>query len=207
MAKVNNATLNKLRQEVAQEAARLIHDHGIEDFRLAKMKAAERLNCGRSVRLPSNREIADAIAAHSRIFASDVHDQRITSLRETAVAMMQKLQRFSPFLVGEVLSGHVTDHSSIRLHVFSDAPERVTAELEKQAISYSSFTSRQRMRRDRLTEWPGIRLYDHDLQVIITVFPERMKAHAPLCPITGRPMQRAQLSAVAGLTGDSISGV
>ena len=202
MAKSNSVTSNKQRLQLAQEAARFIHEHGIEDFRLAKMKAAERLNCGRSAQLPSNREIEEAIAAHSRIFAGDKHERRISLLRETAVTVMQKLQQFSPFLVGEVLSGHVTDHSSIRLHVFSDAPERVTEELERKAISYNSITSRQRMRRGQLTEWPGIQLYENDMLVVITIFPERMKAHAPLCTITGRPMQRAQLAAVSSMAGD-----
>ena len=202
MAKISSATHNKLRQQLAQEAARLIHDHGIADFRLAKIKAAERLNCGRAIRLPSNREIEQAIAAHNRIFAGDSHEKRIALMRESAVAMMEKLQRFCPFLVGEVLSGHVTDHSLIRLHVFSDAPESVTAELEQNAVNYSSIASRQRIRRDQLTDLPGLRIDDNDFPVVITVFPERMKAHPPICPITGRPMRRAQLTTVISMARD-----
>ena len=35
-------TSSILREQLAEEAARLIHDHGIQDYGLAKRKAAER---------------------------------------------------------------------------------------------------------------------------------------------------------------------
>jgi hypothetical protein len=202
MSRRRNIPQERLRQQLAQEAARLIHDHGIADFRLAKLKAAERLNCGGGVRLPSNREIETAVAEYGRIFAREHHARRIDLMRRASIGIMQKLERFGPVLVGEVLSGHVTDHSAIRLHVFSDAPEHVTAELDLHAIDYQNVTSRLRLRRNHLLHMPGLQLYSDGFRVIVTVLPERMQRQAPLCPVTGGPMRRASLAVVNGLAGD-----
>lgn len=37
-----------VRERIAQEAARLVNEHGIKDYRLAKHKAAQRLGVRRS---------------------------------------------------------------------------------------------------------------------------------------------------------------
>jgi hypothetical protein len=56
----------ELRQELADEAARLMAEHGIADFSLAKRKAAERLGVRRGAALPSNGEIHERLAARQR---------------------------------------------------------------------------------------------------------------------------------------------
>ena len=202
MTNTRKVPQDRLRLQLAQEAARLIHEHGITDYRLAKIKAAERLNCSGRVRLPGNREIEAAIAAHNRIFAGDRHAERLASLRSAAIRIMQILEHFCPFLVGEVLSGHVTDHSAIKLHVFCDAPVSVAAELDGNGIDCSSVATRQRIRRTELIDFPGLELYAEEFRVTITVFPERMRRNAPLCPISGGPMPRASLAAVSSLAAD-----
>src|SRR5699024_10044249 len=49
--------LQRNRYRVAQEAARLISEHAIHDYRRAKLKAAERLGIEADQALPRNREI------------------------------------------------------------------------------------------------------------------------------------------------------
>ena len=46
-----------VRHQVAHEAARLMIEHGIRDYQLAKRKAAERLRVGDTRDLPRNDEI------------------------------------------------------------------------------------------------------------------------------------------------------
>jgi hypothetical protein len=190
---------DNLRMVLAQEAARLIRDHGIEDFRTAKGKAAEKLGYRQHGALPSNREIQRALDERNRIFGQDKHRALLISLRQTAALVMQDLRVFSPCLVGPVLSGSITEHSSISLHVFSDAAEAVGVLLDSRGIPHFSMARKHRMSRDRLEPYPGFRFYADDFTVETAVFPERRKAHAPLCPVNGRPMKRANLRDVEAL--------
>ncbi|MDP6150553.1 MAG: hypothetical protein QGH46_04880, partial [Gammaproteobacteria bacterium] len=98
-----DSQLNNLRLVLAQEAARLIRDHGIEDFRTAKSKAAERFGVRQYGALPSNLEIEQALAERNRIFGQDEHTSLLVSLRNVAVTVMYELQSFRPCLVGPVL--------------------------------------------------------------------------------------------------------
>ena len=62
-----------LRRALAQEAARIMAEHGIEDFLQAKRKAADRLAVHEVSVLPSNVEIEAALRAHQRLFGGDSH--------------------------------------------------------------------------------------------------------------------------------------
>ena len=57
---------DRARQLVAQEAARIIVDQGIQDFRIAKLKAADRLGLNKRGSLPGNREISKRSASITR---------------------------------------------------------------------------------------------------------------------------------------------
>ena len=85
---------------LAQEAARLISDHGIEDYRNAKIKASENLGLSKYGALPNNIEIEHALAERNRIFGSMYHADLLANLRSTALSVMRDLQLFGPCLVG-----------------------------------------------------------------------------------------------------------
>ena len=54
---------------LAQEAARIMADEGVRDFRLAKRKAAERLGLPvNGTLMPRNTEIEQALIDHQRLF-------------------------------------------------------------------------------------------------------------------------------------------
>ena len=110
---------------VAQEAARIIVNHGVRDYRVAKLKAAERLGMTSRGSLPGNAEIERALAEHHQLFGGDVHADLLQALRATALEAMELLSEFSPRLVGPVLNGTADDISAINLHVFSDHAEAV----------------------------------------------------------------------------------
>ncbi len=73
MVRKRNNETERARQVVAQEAARIIVDHGIRDYRVAKQKAAERLGVGARGSLPGNTEIEAAVIDHLQIFGGDSH--------------------------------------------------------------------------------------------------------------------------------------
>ena len=73
--KRDNGT-ERARQVLAQEAARIIVNHGVRDYRVAKQKAAERLGVNGRGALPGNAEIEAAVAEHLH----HLHDLVITGL-------------------------------------------------------------------------------------------------------------------------------
>ena len=62
---------NHARYSVAHEAARLMREHGIKDYLLAKRKAADRLGVTDRTSLPGNDEIIDALTEQQRLFGGD----------------------------------------------------------------------------------------------------------------------------------------
>lgn len=167
------------------------------DFRGAKTKAAERLGLGRNAPLPDNKEIESALAERNRIFHSDTQPELLETLRHAAFEMMRGLAEFHPRLVGDVLSGNATVHSSVDLHLFSDTVEVVSGALESLGIGYRDLSRRHRLRRDASEPFPGFRFAAHNCDFMSTVFPLRMRGHAPLSPVDGRPMRRASLKELA----------
>lgn len=187
------------RTALAVEAARIIQEEGLTDFRAAKTKAAERLGLGRNAPLPDNVEIEAALAERARIFHSAAQPALLQQLRLAAMQVMGELAVFHPRLVGDVLSGTATPHSAVDLHLFSDTAEAVGEALDVLGISHRDVARRQRLRHDEAEAFPGYRFTAHDCEFSTSVFPLRMRGHAPLSPVDGRPMRRAGLREVEEL--------
>ena len=89
MPRKNSPRSENLRRAVAQEAARIMAEHGIQDFRAAKRKAAERFGIGEEGALPSNTEIEASLAAYQRLFAADTHGATLKAQRHAALRAMR----------------------------------------------------------------------------------------------------------------------
>ena len=187
------------RSAIANEAARIIQEQGLSDFRAAKDKARERLGYLSARPLPSNEEIERALAERNRIFRGDAHPRFIAQLRRAAIETMRSLNLFYPRLVGPVLSGNATEHSVIDLHLFSDAAEAVSAGLDGLGIRYRSAQQRFTFRRGKAEHFPCYRFMTEDGEFCAAVFPEVRRRHAPLSPVDGKPMRRAALKDVERL--------
>lgn len=199
MGKRTDSTSERSRLLVAQEAARLIVDQGIRDYRVAKNKAAERLGLSSRGSLPRNQEIEQAVADHLLLFSAEEHLELLFSLRRTALIAMQMLQSFSPRLVGPVLNGTADDNSAINMHLFSDSPELVAFQLGDLKIHFKSFERRLKSSRNRQESYPGFE-FRRDYNIIqATVFPFDGLRQSPISPIDGKPMNRADIKAVQSL--------
>lgn len=183
---------NRLR--VAQEAARLMSEHGIRDFHHAKLKAAERLGVHDAQALPRNNEIEDALREHQRIFHADSQPQLLRERREAAVEAMRFLERFEPRLVGSVLEGTADAHSAVCLHVFADNPDEVTLFLRERGVPVDIQTRRLRITRDEQTEYPVLLFAADGLPFDLTVLPRDALRQAPLDRVDEKPMRRASLA-------------
>ena len=188
-----------LRRALAQEAARLMFEHGVDDYGFAKRKAAERLGAGEYAVLPKNSEIDAALAEYQRLFASDTHAETLAEQRRAALDAMQLLEEFEPRLVGPVLTGTATPHQEISLHVFSDSAEAVSIKLLDDHIQYRIAEHRVKMNTDRVLQYPAIQFSVFDFPVDATVFPRDGIRQAPLSPTDGKPMRRAAAAEVRTL--------
>ncbi len=199
MPRRNRSRPDHRRTAIAQEAARIMQEHGLTDFRSAKEKAGLRLGLQDKGALPSNLEIESAMAERNRIFHGDEHDDLLKQLRLAAVDLMRELAQFSPRLVGPVLTGNASEHSAIELHVFCDEVEAVGATLAGLGLAGRAFEHRLRLRRDQSEPFPGYRFRRDGFEFAVTVFPERGRGNAPLSAVNGRPMRRATLKDVEAL--------
>jgi hypothetical protein len=190
---------DNLRRALAQEAARIMSEHGIDDYGLAKRKAAERLAATDVAALPKNSEIEAALVEYQRLFAADTHAESLTELRRTALDAMELLEEFEPRLVGPVLSGTATPHAEISLHLFADSPETVMIRLLDQGIPHRLLEHRVKMNADRVLQYPAVSFVAGDHEIDATVFPRDGIRQAPLSPTDGRPMRRADTDELRAL--------
>lgn len=177
---------------------------GIEDFGLAKRKAAERLGVKSAGALPSNSQIQTSLAERQRIFEPRAHELRLAELRRLAAEIMELLSAFQPRLVGSVLAGTATANSPIELHVFTDAPESVAAMLESRGIMFRDCQRRYRFSaQQKPVLVPGYSFVREGERVVVLTFTERQTHQAPLSPVDRRPMKRAGRADVLALASTS----
>jgi hypothetical protein len=189
----------ELRYALAQEAARLMTDQGIDDFGLAKRKAAERLGVGDASVLPKNTEIEQALADRQRLFSADTHPSVLHDLRNVAVRAMHMLREFHPRLVGPVLNGTASAHSEINLHLFAESPESVGLRLLEQGVPHQVAERRLRYERDRMVAYPAYRFVAGQQPIDAVVFPLDGIRQSPASPVDGRPMRRGDLKELESL--------
>jgi hypothetical protein len=191
---------DNLRRALAQEAARIMAEHGIRDFFIAKRKAAERLGVtdGGAV-LPKNTEIETALAEYQRLFGGETHQESLHAQRRAALSAMKYLSEFEPRLVGPVLSGTATEHSDVQLHLFADRAESVTLKLMDEGVPHEITERRVKMNAERVLAYPGVRFEMDDQPIEATVFPTDGIRQAPVSPVDGRPMRRASTDEVEAL--------
>jgi len=196
--------LQRNRQRIAQEAARLMSEHGIRDFHHAKLKAAERLGILETQALPRNLEIEQALREHQRLFLADSQPQLLRQRREAAVDAMRFLAAFEPRLVGAVLEGTADAHSAVCLHVYSDDPEAVVLYLRENGVPIETQVRRLRYGRDEQPEYPVLLFAADELPFALTVLPRDALRQAPLDRTDDRPMRRASMAQVQSLLDEDV---
>ena len=192
---------HQLRRRVALEAARLISEHGIRDFRMAKRKAAQHVGVSDEGCLPRNREIEEALREHHRLFLGGQQPRTLQRLRGTAREAMRFLSRHEPRLVGAVLEGTADEHSPVCLHLYSDQPDEVVIDLRERGIPFEQRSRRLRLDRTTVREFPVLQFGAGRTPIDITVLPYVLLRQAPLDRVSERPMRRASLAALEALIG------
>ena len=206
MAKRAPTRSDHLRSAVAQEAARLMAEHGIQDFYIAKRKAAERYGVVDGAFLPRNTEIEAALMSHQRLFGGAQHQRSLQEQRRVALKAMNLLRQFEPRLVGAVLNGSATEYADIQLHVFSDSAEAVYLHLLDHRYEYDVFERRMRLSPERQLLVPSVRFEMDSDSIEAFVFPRDGIRQAPVSPVDGKPMRRAAIPELERMLESDLQG-
>ncbi len=198
---------SQVRQRIAQDAARLMIEHGIKDFYTAKQKAAENLGINDGRVIPRNTEVEEAIHEYQRIFKSHIQPKYLQELRQTAVKAMTLLKEFQPRLVGSVLRGTAGEHSDVNLHVFADSPETVSHFLTRHKIPHEQGEKRFRTAKDNYELYTAYSFIAGEVPIDIVVFPVDGQRQAPLSPVDGKRLQRASIEDVEVLLHEGEVGL
>ena len=203
MPRRNSPRSENLRRAIAQEAARVMAEHGIQDFRAAKRKAAERFGVAEEGSLPSNAEVEASLLEYQRLFAADTHGVTLRAQRSVALRAMRSLEIFTPRLVGPVLTGTATAHNDVQLHLFADRPESVALNLLDRGVGHDVGEHRLRIDAERFQVFPSVQFEIDEQTIDATVFPVDGIRQAPISPVDGRPMRRADASELEELLAGS----
>ena len=185
---------DRIRRCIAHEAARLMYEEGVREYRDAKRKAARRFGSEKALslgsHLPSNAEIHGELARLMGLHEEKVLPERLLRMRLAALRLMEMLAPFEPRLVGSVLSGAVTEQSDIDLHLFADSHEEVEEFLRREGMPFELEIVTIR-HGGEFFDYPHIYLEDEGVVVECTVYPPGDIRRIPKSSITGKPMERA----------------
>src|SRR5947208_9364718 len=132
-----------MRALIAAAAARIMAEDGIDDFALAKRKAARQLGAADTQSLPRNDEIEAELRAYRALYQAEEHPQLIGELRRIALDAMQALEQFNPYLTGPVLKGTAGPFAEIELQLFPDSAKDVEIFLLDRNIAFTTHEGRR----------------------------------------------------------------
>ena len=135
---MSRENLDHMRQLIAQKAAQMMAEDGINDFAYAKKKAGKQLGVSEASVLPTNAEIEEEIRLYHNIYNADEQPLELAKLRKAALMTMQLLERFNPHLTGSVLDGTAGKFSQTNIHLFADSAKDVEIFILSQQIPFDS---------------------------------------------------------------------
>lgn len=183
---------NRQRQQICQEAARLMAEEGVIDHQSAKQKAIERMGLPAKTELPDNECIESALAEYLNIFELDKLAGRRVLWRQTALQAMHMLAAFNPQLVGAVLRGTITRFSRVQILVDA-SPEQMAIFLHDQEIPYEQSQRRSRLTTREYCYLPTFLFVVDEITIEIDCADSQSLSRMLVCPVTGKPLRRASL--------------
>ncbi|NKB36487.1 MAG: hypothetical protein GKR93_04855 [Gammaproteobacteria bacterium] len=184
----------KLRQEIAAAAAKIVALDGVEDFLSAKKKAAIQLGVSPNRNLPTNQEIENALITYQDLFLPDRKFELLQSFRQTAMQAMKMLVDYKPQLVGPVVNQTVTASSEIILHLFSDNIEEIGLFLDECGIPNEICEKNIKLSATDKASFPAYRFIADQISILLIIFSLNDKNLSPVSSITNKPMHVMNLT-------------
>jgi len=198
MGRRNNRQMESMRARIAAAAARIMAEDGVDDFALAKRKAARSLGAAATEALPGNDEIEAELKAYLALYQAEEHPQRITELRAMALDAMRALEQFHPYLTGPVLKGIAGPYAEIELQLFPESSKQIEMFLLERNIPFATQETR-RYSGDRVHAVSVYTLLWEDTPLKLSVFDPRDERVALKSSQAGRVMDRAGIAEVDAL--------
>ena len=198
MSKEQKFKQQHMRARIAAIAARIMAEDGIEDFAMAKRKAARQLGAGDTQSLPNNEEIETELRLYQSLYQGEEQRERLRHLRSQALAAMEQLAEFKPYLTGPVLKGTAGRYADIDLQVYADSGKELEIFLLNRSIPYQTSESRhysgnqERVVSVLSMDWEGT-------PVRVAVYWPGDERRSVRTSLLGRPLARADLAAVRTL--------
>ena len=187
-----------MRARIAAAAARLMAEDGIDDFALAKRKAARQLGALDTQSLPRNDEIEAELRDYRALYQAEDHPRLIGELRRIALDVMQALEQFNPYLTGPVLKGIAGPYAEIDLQLFPDSAKDVEIFLLDRNIAFSTQEGR-RYSGDRSRAVSLISLVWQGVPVRLAVLDPRDERLALKTSQAGKVIERAGIAEVSAI--------
>jgi len=188
----------QMRARIAGIAARIMAEDGVEDFAMAKRKAARQLGAGDTQSLPNNDEIETELRLYQSLYQGEEQRERVRYLRSQALAAMEQLADFNPYLTGPVLKGTAGRYADIDLQVFADSGKELEIFLLNRNIPYQI----KELRHYSGNQERAVSILSLDWQgtpVRVAVYsPDDERRSVRTSPL-GKPLERAGLDAVRTL--------
>lgn len=187
-----------MRARIAAAAARIMAEDGIDDFALAKRKAARQLGAENTQSLPKNEEIEIELRAYQSLYQGEEQRERIQYLRQRALEAMRLLAQFRPYLSGPVLKGTAGRYCDIDLQLFTDDIKTLELFLLNHNISYDAFEQRHFVG-DMARAVSVLKLELQGVPVTLAIYALKDERASLKTTCAGRPMERAGIKAVTQL--------
>ena len=191
-----------MRARIAAAAARIMAEDGIDDFALAKRKAARRLGANDAQALPANDEIEAELRAYRSLYQAEEHTLRVAELRSISLDAMRALERFNPYLTGPVLTGIAGRYADIDVQLFPESAKEVELHLLDRNIAYTTHEGR-RYSGDRAHAVSVLELTWQGARLRLSVFDPRDERIALKTSQAGRVMDRAGIAELGALIRDA----
>jgi hypothetical protein len=201
MPKEQKFKQQNMRTRIAAVAARIMAEDGIEDFAMAKRKAARQLGAGDTQSLPNNDEVETELRVYQSLYQGEEQRERLRYLRSQALAAMEQLADFNPYLTGPVLKGTAGRYADIDLQVFADSGKELEIFLLNRNIPYETSESRYYSGNQARAvsvlslDWRGTPVR------VAVYWPDDERRSVKTSPL-GRPLERAGLDAVRTLVAN-----
>ena len=187
-----------MRARIAAAAARIMAEDGVDDFALAKRKAARQLGAQATQALPANDEVEAELRAYRALYQADEHPERIAELRRIALDAMRTLERFSPYLTGPVLKGIAGPYAEIELQLFPESTKELEIYLLERNIAFTTHEGR-RYSGDQTRAMSVLQLSWQGAPLRLSVFDPRDERLALKTSPAGRALDRAGIAEVGAL--------
>lgn len=180
-------------EQVIEEAARIICDDGVADYRLALRLAAQEFKMPRLAHSIDKRKIEARVIERQQLFGGDTYRKHLADMRKLGRRLMTFLSDCSPCLAGSTVSGAIGLDHRVQVHVICEPAEAVELRLINANLSFEQGERRYRFAGGLEEVVPLLHVEVDGIGADIAVFDEHSRRSPPLSQVDGKPAKRLRL--------------